>query len=66
MEEAGAAVVVDELEVKRDPVALWYAVVDLLNWPKRLASMSQAAEGRGNPRAADDIATDLWRLMEDR
>ncbi len=66
MQEAGAAVVVDELEVKRDPAALWYAVVDLLNWPKRLESMSQAAEGRGNPRAADDIATDLWRLMEDR
>lgn len=66
MEEAGAAIVVDELEVKRDPAALWYTVVDLLNWPKRLASMRQAAEGRGNPRAADDIAADLWRLMEDR
>ncbi|UCC83815.1 MAG: UDP-N-acetylglucosamine--N-acetylmuramyl-(pentapeptide) pyrophosphoryl-undecaprenol N-acetylglucosamine transferase [Gemmatimonadota bacterium] len=66
MEEAGAAVVVDELAVKRDPAALWYTVVDLLNWPKRLESMSRAAEGRGNPRAADEIASDLWRLMEDR
>jgi UDP-N-acetylglucosamine--N-acetylmuramyl-(pentapeptide) pyrophosphoryl-undecaprenol N-acetylglucosamine transferase len=66
MEEVGAAVVVDETEIRRDPEALWDTVYDLLNWPQRLKSMSQAAEGRGNPRAADEIAADLWRLMEDR
>jgi UDP-N-acetylglucosamine--N-acetylmuramyl-(pentapeptide) pyrophosphoryl-undecaprenol N-acetylglucosamine transferase len=66
MEEAGAAVVLDELAMKRDPLALWHTVVDLLGWPQRLERMRQAAEGRGNPRAADEIATDLWRLMEDR
>ncbi len=66
MEEAGAAVVVDELEMKRDPAALWYTVVELINRPQRLERMRQAAEGRGNPRAADQIAGDLWRLMEDR
>jgi len=66
MEEAGAAIVVDQLEMRRDPVVLWHTVVELLGWPQRLASMSRAAEGRGNPRAADEIAADLWRLMEDR
>ncbi len=66
MEQAGAAVVVEEPEIKRDPAALWQTVFQLLNRPQRLESMSQAAEGRGNPHAADAIAADLWRLMEDR
>ncbi|UCC74779.1 MAG: UDP-N-acetylglucosamine--N-acetylmuramyl-(pentapeptide) pyrophosphoryl-undecaprenol N-acetylglucosamine transferase [Gemmatimonadota bacterium] len=66
MEETGAALVVEEAEIKRDPATLWYTVQELLNRPQRLESMSRAAEGRGNPQAADQIATDLWRLMEDR
>ncbi len=66
MEEAGAAVVVEEAEMRRNPARLWDTVLELLSWPRRLESMSRAAEGRGNPRAADMIAADLWRLMEDR
>ncbi len=66
MEEGGAAIVLEEREVRGAPANLWNAIVELLNWPQRLEEMRQAAEGRGNPRAADEIASDLWRLMEDR
>lgn len=66
MEEAGAALVIEEREVKKDAASLWLTVLDLLSWPQRLEKMREAAQGRGNPRAASDIAADLWRLMEDR
>ena len=57
---------IGEAEIAGDPASLWLTVIDLLSWPKRLETMRRAAEGRGNPRAAKEIAADLWRLMEDR
>ncbi|UCC47886.1 MAG: UDP-N-acetylglucosamine--N-acetylmuramyl-(pentapeptide) pyrophosphoryl-undecaprenol N-acetylglucosamine transferase [Gemmatimonadota bacterium] len=66
LQAQGAAVVLEEFEVTRSPGLLWHTVVDLLNEPGRLERMRRGAESCGNPHAADAIATDLWRLMEDR
>ncbi len=66
LEAAGAAVVVEESELRRAPDRLWRTVLDLLNAPWDLEAMARASSERGNPHAADQIAADLWRLMEDR
>lgn len=66
LEAAGAAVVVEEPELQRAPDRLWRTVLDLLNAPWDLDEMARASSERGNPHAADQIAADLWRLMEDR
>ncbi len=66
LEADGAAVVLEEAEARRTPGVLWSAMLDLLEGAKRVETMSRASEERGNPHAADDIAADLWRLMEDR
>ncbi len=66
LEADGAATVLEEHLVREDPGRLWRDVVRLLNEPWELESMAEASRARGNPQAADDIAADLWRLMEDR
>lgn len=66
LEQAGAALVMEESELRRAPERLWRTVVDLLNTPWDLEEMGRASLARGNPHAAEQIAADLWRLMEDR
>jgi UDP-N-acetylglucosamine--N-acetylmuramyl-(pentapeptide) pyrophosphoryl-undecaprenol N-acetylglucosamine transferase len=66
LEAAGAATVIEEAELAGAPERLWKAVLELLGDRGRLQFMAQAALARGNPHAADAIAADLWRLMEDR
>jgi UDP-N-acetylglucosamine--N-acetylmuramyl-(pentapeptide) pyrophosphoryl-undecaprenol N-acetylglucosamine transferase len=66
LEAAGAAIVLEEATTSQDPGRLWLGLVRLLNEPWDLDAMAEASRARGNPRAADDIAADLWRLMEDR
>jgi UDP-N-acetylglucosamine--N-acetylmuramyl-(pentapeptide) pyrophosphoryl-undecaprenol N-acetylglucosamine transferase len=58
--EAGAAVVREEADLT--DADLWSVAVELLDDPKRLASMAAAARERGAPGAADRIAADLLRL----
>jgi UDP-N-acetylglucosamine--N-acetylmuramyl-(pentapeptide) pyrophosphoryl-undecaprenol N-acetylglucosamine transferase len=62
----GAAVVVEERDMIRDPGELWRTIVHLLQGPTLLEQMSAASQARGKPHAAVEIASDLWRLMEDR
>ncbi len=62
----GAALVVEESELERSPQLLWRKLLDLLSSESRLKRMGAAARERGNPHAANRIADDLWRLMEDR
>lgn len=66
LQAQGAAVVLEEVEVTQSPGRLWRTVVGLLKEPGRLEQMRRSAESRGYPHAADAIAADLWRLMEDR
>ncbi len=66
LEAGGAAIVLEESEILASPERLWTALLGLLNDPHRLEAMGRAAGDRGNPRAADDIAADLWDLMERR
>jgi len=66
LEATGAAIVFEETTVAEDPGRLWKNLVKLLNEPWILDSMAEASRARGNPHAADHIAADLWRLMEDR
>jgi len=66
LQRQGAAILLEQLEVTHSPGLLWCTLVDLLGEPGRLERMSRAAESRGNPHAADAIAADFWRLMEDR
>jgi UDP-N-acetylglucosamine--N-acetylmuramyl-(pentapeptide) pyrophosphoryl-undecaprenol N-acetylglucosamine transferase len=62
----GAAVVIEERDMLTEPGALWRTIVHLLQGPTLLDEMGAASLARGRPRAADAIANDLWRLMEDR
>ncbi|NIR46131.1 MAG: UDP-N-acetylglucosamine--N-acetylmuramyl-(pentapeptide) pyrophosphoryl-undecaprenol N-acetylglucosamine transferase [Gemmatimonadetes bacterium] len=62
----GAAVVVEERDMRNDPGSLWQTIVHLLQGATLLEEMGAASQARGRPRAADAIADDLWRLMEDR
>jgi UDP-N-acetylglucosamine--N-acetylmuramyl-(pentapeptide) pyrophosphoryl-undecaprenol N-acetylglucosamine transferase len=64
LEADGAAIVMEESEVRASPGALWRKVVDLLNAPWDLEEMGRASMAVGNPEAADEIASDLWDLME--
>lgn len=66
LEAGGAAIVIEESELRDSPERLWTELLGLLNEPQRLAAMAEAAGERGNPRAADDIAADLWDLMDRR
>jgi UDP-N-acetylglucosamine--N-acetylmuramyl-(pentapeptide) pyrophosphoryl-undecaprenol N-acetylglucosamine transferase len=66
LEAAGAAVVIEEAQVRKAPQRLWQTVLELLNAPWDLEEMGRASFARGNPSAADDIAADLWRLLEGR
>ncbi len=66
LEAAGAAVVLEEATAREAPERLWHAIVELLNTPWELEAMGQASLARGNPSAADEIAADLWRLLEGR
>ena len=66
LEADGAAIVVEESQMKKDPANLWLTVVELLNTPWDLEEMGRASMARGNPDAADEIAADLWRLLEGR
>ncbi len=66
LEAGGAAIVLEESGIVDKPERLWTELRDLLNAPRRLAAMGRAARERGNPRAADDIAVDLWTLLEQR
>ncbi|UCF21244.1 MAG: UDP-N-acetylglucosamine--N-acetylmuramyl-(pentapeptide) pyrophosphoryl-undecaprenol N-acetylglucosamine transferase [Gemmatimonadota bacterium] len=63
---AGAALVVEEGELGESPELLWRELIGLLSSEARLERMGAAARRRGNPDAADRIADDLWRLLEDR
>ncbi|HSG81979.1 MAG TPA: UDP-N-acetylglucosamine--N-acetylmuramyl-(pentapeptide) pyrophosphoryl-undecaprenol N-acetylglucosamine transferase, partial [Gemmatimonadota bacterium] len=62
----GAAVVVEERDMHRDPGTLWRTMNHLLQGQSLLDEMGAASRARGTPHAADEIAADLWRLMEDR
>lgn len=62
--KTGAAIALAEEKVRERPADLWMPLLDLLKDTKRLERMAAAARRRGNPRAADQIAADLWRLME--
>ncbi len=62
----GAAVVVEERDMRRDPGELWRTMNHLLQGQTLLNEMGAASRARGAPHAADQIAADLWRLMEDR
>ena len=62
----GAAVVVEERDVIREPGQLWRTIVHLLQGESLLAEMGAASKARGKPRAADEIANDMWRQMEYR
>lgn len=66
LEAEGAAIVLEETRLLEDPGRLWLGMLGLLNEPWVLDSMAEASRAHGNPHAADDIAADLWRLMEDR
>ncbi len=66
LEAHGASIVLEESEIVDKPARLWTQLLDLLNAPQRLAAMARAARDRGNPRAAADIARDLWSLLERR
>lgn len=66
LEADGAAIVLEEAALLQEPGRLWRTLVRLLNEPWILDGMAEASRERGNPRAADEIAADLWRLMEDR
>jgi UDP-N-acetylglucosamine--N-acetylmuramyl-(pentapeptide) pyrophosphoryl-undecaprenol N-acetylglucosamine transferase len=61
---SGAAHVFEESAMRASPADLWRELVRLLCVEGELAGMAKAARQRGNPRAADEIAADLWRLME--
>ncbi len=62
----GAAVVIEERDVLRDPGQLWRTIVHLLQGESLLKEMGAASRARGKPQAAEEIANDMWRLMEDR
>lgn len=66
LEAHGASIVLEESEIVGEPARFWTPLLDLLNTPHRLAAMARAARDRGNPRAAADIAADLWNLLERR
>lgn len=66
LEADGAAIVLEEAMLLQEPGRLWRTLVRLLNEPWILDGMAEASRERGNLRAADEIAGDLWRLMEDR
>ncbi len=54
----------EQSAVSARPATLWRALIDVLEDARRLEAMRRAAEARGNPRAAEDIAAELVRLME--
>jgi len=60
LEEAGAAVVREEAELR--DADLWSVAVEVLDDPERLSGMAAAARERGAPGAAERIAADLLRL----
>ena len=62
----GAAVLVEETDITANPQILWERILHLLAEPRLLSEMGAASRARGNPLAAADIATDIFRLMEDR
>jgi UDP-N-acetylglucosamine--N-acetylmuramyl-(pentapeptide) pyrophosphoryl-undecaprenol N-acetylglucosamine transferase len=62
----GAAVLVEEADIRGNPEILWERITHLLAEPRLLSEMGAASRARGNPLAAADIATDIWQLMEDR
>jgi UDP-N-acetylglucosamine--N-acetylmuramyl-(pentapeptide) pyrophosphoryl-undecaprenol N-acetylglucosamine transferase len=66
LEAAGAAVVLEEAHMSNQPTRLWRTVVELMGEPWELEEMGRASLARGNPNAADEIATDLWKLLEGR
>ena len=66
LESDGAAIVVEEAHMRKAPAKLWRTVVELINTPWDLEEMGRASLARGNPNAADEIAADLWRLLEGR
>ncbi len=66
LEAGGAAIVLEDSEIVEQPARLWTGLFALLGAPDRLAAMGRAARNRGNPQAADDIARDLWDLVERR
>lgn len=61
---SGAARVFEEPAVRTRPADLWTDLRRLLCGDGELTRMAEAARQRGNPLAADEIAADLWRLME--
>lgn len=66
LEAAGAAIVLEEAHMRSEPARLWRTVVELINEPWELEEMGRASLARGNPNAADEIAADLWKLLEGR
>lgn len=64
LEADGAAIVVEESELKASPGGFWRKLVDLLNAPWDLEEMGRASMALGNPQATEQIASDLWDLME--
>jgi len=57
----GAALVREEEGL--DPRELWRDAVALLGDPDRLEAMARAARARGRPRAADEIAGEILRVV---
>jgi len=66
LEAAGAAIVLEEAHMANEPAKLWRTIVELMGEPWELEEMGRASLARGNPNAADEIAADLWRLVEGR
>ena len=66
LESEEAAVVVEEVDLRRDSSLIWTALVDVLRDERRREGMAQAARKLGAPRAAEAIADDLLQLMEER
>ena len=66
LEAAGAAVVVEEAGIARDAHRLWRTVLELLHDGRRLEKMSRASRDRGRPGAAEEIAADLVRMLEEQ
>ncbi len=66
LQAAGAAVVLEEAHITNQPARLWRKVVELMGEPWELDEMGRASLARGNPKAADEIAADLWKLLEGR
>jgi len=61
---AGAAALFEEDQLAERPDPLWLRLRSLLSSEDELERMAGAARARGNPHAADQIASDLWQLLE--